>query len=538
MCGFVTLPSMKARIAFTGFFMTILALSGFGDDLEVRFKRVKGVSDAICFVTNAVLIERGSKKTPNPLAMWAAIQEEEKANAKKGFFVRVDFVLKPEEGSDIRCRAELPPPKLWDGRMWGQGNSGHGGALPSLTAYTAAGTAGVATDLGTWKITDCGKTNSKIWPESVRRDFEWRATHLMTVYGRKIVKAFYGRPCDKAYFCGGSTGGRQAMSEAIRFPEDYDGIISILPDNNAAVNEMAVWHLWRQTHGDDGKLLFTTNEMRVVADAAVDYRRSKEPEPFAGHTISDGRLSETDIDGFLALAAERCPSIKDGDKLARLRRLYIPLVHDGRCCFNGFAPGSYLGKNMTWMGIVNLRSYLMSKGIGYRDWKKIGWNVIDGYLKEYGPRFNACSPDLSAFRRRGGKIIMTAGWEDQTIPPNPIIDYYERVCEKDGGIEKTLGYFRLFCIPGCAHGGGKGRVMTASPGGAQVRRMLTDWCERGVAPERLVCNWNSRRMTLPVAAYPGLFVHDANGGWVRKETPRGAARIDGRCLETKTDGLD
>ena len=324
------------------------------------------------------------------------------------------------------------------------------------------------------------------------------------------------------------------MSEAIRFPEDYDGIISILPANNSAVNEIAVWHLWRQTHDESGKLLFSTNEMRVVADAAVDYRKPKEPAPFAGYALADGRLPEADIDGFLALAAERCQSLKMGDKLARLKRLYQPLVHDGKCYFNGFAPGSYLGKNMSWMGLVSFRSYLLANGIGYSNWKNIGWKEIDGFLNEYAPKFNACSADLSAFRKRGGKIIMTAGWEDQTISPAPIIDYYERVCEQDGGIEKTLGYFRLFCIPGCAHGGGKGRLMTGSPGGPNTRKLLADWCEKGTAPDRLAARWMSRGMDFPVAAYPGLFVKEG-GKWKRVETPRGVAKIDACCRETSLE---
>lgn len=502
-----------------------------------RFGKVKAVSDGICFVTNVVVLKRGAGKVVDPLAMWAAIQEDEAAAHKKGMFVRVDFVLKPEAGSDIRCRAELPPPEVWDGRMWGQGNSGHAGVLPSLATYTAAGTAGVTTDLGTWMITDYGKTNSKVWPENVRRDFEWRATHLMTVYGKRIIKAFYGRSCKKAYFCGGSTGGRQAMSEAVRFPEDYDGIIASLPDNNAAVNEIAVWHLWRQTHDAAGKSLFTTNEMQVVANAAVDFRKPKEPAPFAGYTIADARLSEAEIDAFLALAAERCPSLKNGDKLVRLKKLYLPLVHDGKCYFNGFAPGSYLGKNMSWMGIVNLRSYLRKNGIGYPHWKNIGWKEIDGYLKEYAPQFNSCSDDLSAFKARGGKIIMTAGWEDQTIAPNPIIDYYERVCEKDGGMEKTLGYFRLFCVPGCAHGGGKGRLMTGSPGGPNVRRQLSDWHEKGVPPDRIMARWLSKGIDFPIAVYPGLFVKDG-GKWKRKETSRGVAKIDACCRVTSVAGYD
>ena len=190
---------------------------------------------------------------------------------------------------------------------------------------------------------------------------------------------------------------------------------------------------------------------------------------------------------------------------------------------------------MSWMGIINLRSYLLSKGIGYPKWKNIGWKEIHGFLKEYAPTFNACSADLTAFRARGGKLIMTTGWEDQTIAPGPIVDYYENVCEKDGGIEKTIAYFRLFCVPGCAHGGGKGRLLTGSPGGPNTRRLLADWCEKGTAPDRLAARWHSRGIDFPVAAYPGLFVKEG-GKWKRVETPRGVAKIDACCRVTSRAG--
>ena len=500
--------------------------------LEDGIARVKAVSDGVCAVTSAKLVAKDGAPVKDPLAEWAAMQADD-ARAQ-GAFLRVDFSLAPEAGSDIRCRAELPMPEKWDGRLWGQGNSGYAGALPRTTSYVAEGSAAVTTDLGTRGITDCGRSNSKTWPANVRRDFNWRATHLMTVYGRKIVEAFYGRPCNRAYFFGGSTGGRQAMSEALRFPDDYDGIIAGLPDNNAAVSEIAVWHLWRQTHGADGGALFTTNDMRVVADAAIEYRAGTDPAPYSGNFLADARFSEADIDGFLVLAARRAPQLASGDRLRRLKALYMPLVHDGVCYFNGFAPGSYLGRNMGWMGIVNLRSYLMEsgmKGVVAR-WKDAGWKEIDGYLHEYAPEFNACSPDLSAFAKRGGKLVMVAGWEDQTIPPAPIVDYYERVCRKDGGLERTKEYFRLFCVPGCAHGGGAGRAMTGVPGGATLRRQLVAWREKGVAPKSIPAT-GPDRSPMPVAAYPGLFVKDASGKWIERTTPRSAPKICERCLETR-----
>ena len=299
------------------------------------------------------------------------------------------------------------------------------------------------------------------------------------------------------------------------------------------MNEIATWHLRRQTHDADGNLLFTTNEMRVVADAAVEYRAATDPAPYAGKILADARFDEAEIDGFIALAAKKCPSLAQGDKIPRLKALYLPLMHNGKCYFNGFAPGTYLGKNMEWYGLVSLRHYMVEKDIPSAKWKDVGWPEIGLYLKELAPEFNSCSPDLDAFKARGGKIIMSTGWEDQTVPPAPIIDYYERVCERDGGIEKTKEYFRLFCIPGCAHGGGKGRAMTGTPSGSQARKLLMAWHEKGVAPDTLQSGWKSKKLDMPIAAYPGLYVKDASGKWQVKQTKRGVPRIDEVCLETK-----
>ena len=512
----------------------VLAAQPSGVDISNRLERVKKVADGVCTVTSAQLLAKADPDGKDPLAMWRA--EATEAIVATGAFVRIDFTLVPEKGSDIRCRADLPLPERWDGRLWGQGNSGRAGSLPSLKSYTAVDTAAVTTDLGT---TAAGKKTfldkSIPWPAGVLRDFHWRATHLMTVYGKLIVKAFYGRACDHAYFNGGSTGGRQGMSEAIRFPEDYDGILSLLPDNNAAVSEIAIWHLGRQTHDAEGKPLFTKDEMKIVADAAVEYRAKTDPAPYAGFVVADGRFTEADIDGFLALAAEKCPSLATGDKLARLKALYMPLMHNGKCYFNGFAPGTNHGVNMGWKSLLSMPHYLAGKGFPQSRWNDVNWEKVEVlYLKEFSPEFNASSADLSAFRKRGGKIIMTTGWEDQTIPPAPIVDYYERVCEKEGGIENTSKYFRLFCLPGCAHGGGKGRGVTACPCGVKGRNYLIDWCEHGKAPEVFGMWWESKKLSVPVPPYPGLAVLGADGKWQVRATKRGGvARIDESCTTTK-----
>ncbi len=499
--------------------------------LDRAFERIRSVADATCKVTDVSLRLKSDPKGKDPLEMWRAEAKEDVAVT--GAFVRVDFTLAPEKGSDIKCRAVLTMPERWDGRLWGQGNSGRAGSLPDLDAYVAMDTAAVTTDLGTRAAGPKFLDKSVPWPAGVLRDFHWRATHLMTVYGKRIAKAFYGRPCEHAYFNGGSTGGRQGMSEVLRFPEDYDGVISVLPDNNAAVSDIALWHLWRQTHGPDGKALFTKEELKSVSDAAIEFMANTDPKPYAGHIIADGRFSESEIDGFLAFAAKKIPSIAEADKVARLKAVYMPLVHDGKCYFTGFAPGTNSGVNFHWGSLLSLPHFLAGKGFPQSRWNEVGFDQIDMYLRELSPEFNACSPDISAFTKRGGKIIMTAGWEDQTIPPGPIVDYYERVCEANGGIGEVSKSMRLFCIPGCAHGGGRGRVMTGSPSGMQMKKLLVDWCENGRAPAQIHVKWRDGSVDMPVAPYPGLYRQDADGAWRIEKRPRGVARIDAKCLETK-----
>ncbi len=442
--------------------------------------------------------------------------------------VRVDFTLRAEAGSDIRCRAELPPAEKWNGRLWGKGNSGVGGKLPRLNVASMTGAslpAEVTTDLGTRAVVEGRAATTSIWPVAVQRDYAWRATHLMTVYGKRLVEAFYGRPAKKAYFMGGSCGGRQAFHEAMRFPEDYDGIVASLPANNVMPNRIGKWHLWRTTHDGEGRVLFTKDEMRVVADAAVEFRAATDPKPYAGHYLADGRATEEEIDGMLALAARKCPSLGQGDKMARLKAIHSPVVVDGACLSLGFAPGTYLGDKIHVSNDALLRTWLGTKDVALTNWNNVTWSLLREYAREAGPEQNANPADLSAFFARGGKFIVTTGWEDQTIPPGPIVDHYERICAREGGLEKAMEHCRLFCMPGVAHGGGKGRATQGAAGSPSLAKAIVEWVENGTAPDRIIVRDGVRKMNFPVATYPGLFVQDENGAWARVERPRSKPQL-------------
>ena len=511
----------KTRIVVSLVEVLLCAVIAKGDTMSERCARIRAVADAVCTITNVAYCDgRTTDSGPNPLAQWAAADVPEiKGTSGR---IRIDFVLKPEAGSDIRCKAEFAMPEKWDGRMWGHGNSGYAGAMLRISQFANWGSAAVTTDLGTWAYTDNGTTNRKVWPDCVRRDYDWRATHLMTVYGKRLVEAFYGRPPRMCYFVGGSCGGRQAFSEAIRFPADYDGIIANLPGNNSICKDVDIVALWKQAHDAAGNPLFTTNDMRIVSDAAVRYMADRDERPYAGKILSNPFLSERDIDGFLRVAARMEPRLGEPDLQRRLRNIYLGCTHKGKRVTHGETPGAYLGKQMNWKGLIYFPQFLIRKGLGMKD---VTWEDVEEFVRDYAAGYNACSDDLDAFRDRGGKLMVTVGLEDQTVSPAPQIAHFERVVRRHGGdLERVQSFYRLFAIPGCAHGGGKGRAMTCPPCGPDQWKQIVDWRERGCAPERFITYWKPEKFKMPVAVYPKRLVMDGDGKWVEREFDRTAIR--------------
>ena len=133
----------------------------------------------------------------------------------------VKLLLNPAKGSNIHVEVWLPDAEKWNARFLGLGNGGAAGRInsSSLAGPSSAGYAVATTDMGTAPNSDSGIGNEEVW-----KDFGYRATHLMTVVGKQIVKAHYDKDPELSFFSGGSTGGQQALQEAQRYPEDYEGI--------------------------------------------------------------------------------------------------------------------------------------------------------------------------------------------------------------------------------------------------------------------------------------------------------------------------
>lgn len=403
----------------------------------------------------------------------------------------VRLTLNPEPGSNIGVALWLPDPARWNGRLLGLGNGGAAGGINerSLAGRAAGGYAVVTTDMGTAPNAASGNGNPAVW-----RDFGHRATHLMTVAAKQIVRAAYGRDAERSYFVGGSTGGQQALQEAQRHPEDYDGIVANVPAHCRA--PLHAYFLWNQQILT--RTPFTEAQQKAVIAAANQHFADRDPPATAGRIVSDPRCTPADISAVIARARSADPSISDAQAEA-LRQLFDGPRHaaTGERIFGGVPLGS------SWN---NARGhlYLFHWVFGaQQDLLKLDWNAdIDRYLAALGPDLNAEDDDLGRFRARGGRLLMVSGSADPIVPYHATLDYYERLVERTGSLAATQEFCRFYLIPGMGHGS-EGPGVNTMP---DLLALVVDWREKGVAPQAL----RARRMVdgktaldLQVQPYPG-----------------------------------
>lgn len=358
----------------------------------------------------------------------------------------IKLTLNPAKGSNILVEVWLPDAEKWNARFLGLGNGGAAGKINpgALASMSAAGYAVATTDMGTAPNPDSGIGNPEVW-----KDFGYRATHLMTVVGKQLVSAHYGRGPEFSYFSGGSTGGQQALQEAQRYPEDYDGIAGAVAAH--CRTPLHAYFLWNDqilkqcpiTPAQDANLIAAANEFMAP--------REKVPLA-AGKFVSDPRCTQEDIQAVITLARKKDLTLTDVHAAA-LTKLFDGPRHavTGERIFNGIPLGSSI---LAAHGHLYLFHWVFGKDKKTED---INFGAdIDTYTAKLASYLNAVNPDLSAFAARGGKLIMTLGTADSVVPYHASIDYYERVIERAGSLEKAQSFFHFYVVPGLAHGGGPG----------------------------------------------------------------------------------
>ena len=454
-------------------------------------------------------------------------------------FCRVQGVIAPTKDSHIEFEVWLPATS-WNRRYQGVGNGAfagaieYGGDLGGLASALRSGYAAASTDTG-----HRGDGIDARWalghPEKVI-DYGYRAVHETAEKAKIIIRAFYGEPATHAYFSSCSNGGRQALMEAQRYPADYDGIIAGAPAANFT----------RILTGFTWDLLATTIDpaSRIAPEklAAIEAAALKACDARDG--AKDGIIDEPNTCLFhpsvLLCNGPESDSCLTAPQIAALEKIYSgPRTMNGEQLYPGLPPGGESG----WAGWAssatldqNAQYLLATHGLANIIFQNAAFDYksfnIDRDAKTAddlaGRTLNAIDPDLSAFQKHGGKLILYHGWSDPALPPTATIDYYRGATAKLGtkGAEETI---RLYMVPGMEHcGDGPGADnFGATPGMAPAepdpsRNMtaaLERWVERGIAPSAIVATkYNTPdnpssgvKFTRPLCPYPQVARYNGAG---------------------------
>ena len=477
-------------------------------------------------ITLAQPVAAGAFVPPSGFGMPAASAKDLPA------FCRVTATIKPAKDSDIKVEIWLPLTG-WNGKYRGQGNGGFAGSIdyPGLITALSAGYASSSTDTG-----HSGSPVNASWalghPDKIV-DFGWRAIHEMTLRAKSIIQAFYGDSPKKSYFSACSNGGRQGLMEAQRFPEDYDGIIAGAPANYwTKVFATFIWDIQAMQAEPGGYI--GANKIPAIAravTAACD----------ANDGVKDGVLNDPRECHFdpkvLLCQQDDSDSCLTAPQVAALKKIYDgPVDAKGKQMFPGFLPGGEDGEGgwATWIGRApgkDLQTIFASgfytHMISTKDPIDLKTINVETAVKladdQQGQTFNAIDPDLKAFARRGGKLIIYHGWSDAALPPVGSINYYNSV-EEALGPGKPSYFMRLFMVPGMQHCGGGpgansfGEFAAAGDADHDLSLALERWVEKGIPPDKLIATKfaddkpeKGAAMTRPLCPYPEAATYTGTG---------------------------
>lgn len=430
-------------------------------------------------------------------------------------------VTHPPANDRVKVFIALPV-KGWNGRFRGNGGGGFVGGNPaSLRGPVLDGFAAGATDTGheggsgSFALNANGRLN---WQEI--RDNAYLGIHDMTVVGKALVQAFYGQAPRYSYFVGNSTGGRQGLMAAQRYPEDYDGILSGCP----AIN----WHrflpaaLWPQVVMLEAKQFVPKAKLDAATAAAVaacdgadgvidgviddPTRCTYDPKALVGALVDGSPFSEAD--------AEIVRQIWAGPRGHGGRFMWYGLTRDTDLNTYAGTTGSPLtgkpfGIPLDWFRYFLVQNPRWDWATMTRAEFELLWNQS---VEQFGAVIGTDDPDLNRFRDHGGKVIVMHGLADQQIPAYGTIDYYERVQRQMGGPQRTAEFARLFLMPGLNHGF-RGAAPTPSP--AALLNALVRWVEEGKAPDRLHAELRDKDgkviRTRPLFPYPQVASYQGSG---------------------------
>ena len=437
----------------------------------VKCEDIKSIDIAYTTIATAETVAAGAFKSPAP-----AFPGFTADYSKLPAFCRVSGSIKPTSDSDIRFDLWLPI-EGWNGRFMQTGNGVAAGSIVygSLADPLAHGYAVANTDTG-----HQGMGGDFSWatghPERFT-DYAYRAEHELTVTGKAITAAFYGKSPEKSYWNGCSTGGRQGLSEAQRYPEDYDAIIAGAAASNWS--PLMALSILIQNNMGPGKL--GVDKLGVLRDAAL--AACDATDGVLDRVISNPAVCPFDP-GVTQCQAGQTEQCLSADEVTAARRIYAGVVDSqGRVRIPGTGPGSELlwGAYASPQFIIGT-SYFRYVVAQDATWDPATFDVDKDLARAEqvngGPP-DAMDPDISAFIERGGKLITYHGTIDGLIPYSNSVNYFESVLATLGK-DAVNDSARLYVVPGMSHcSGGDGAYAI------NWLAAMENWVEQGKAPTAL-----------------------------------------------------
>jgi feruloyl esterase len=431
------------------------------------------------------------------------------AYAQLPAFCRVAATLTPSPDSQITMEIWLPA-ENWNGKFLAVGNGGWAGtiSLDAIAAGLRRGYAAASNDTG-----HSGAGAEFALSQDKLIDFAYRAMHEMTVQSKTIIGAFYNRPPRLSYYQGCSTGGRQGMMEAQRYPNDFDAIVAGAPVYNMV--HLNVSQTALQVHMlKNPERIVPPNKVTLIADAATAACDAN--DGVKDNIINDPRACKFDPGTLACKASDGADCLTTGE-VESARQLYLPVkTKTGQVVYPGRSPGVESG----WAARIPVAGKPVSplwgdmpRFVGHRDanWDAMSFDLEkDLALTLKNASFiEASDPNLSKFKARGGKLLLWHGWADPGPSPENTINYYSQAAKASGGSQDD--WMRLFLLPGVAHcGGGVG------PDQADFLGAMERWREEGVAPEQITASRNAGRsgltpMTRPLCPFPQIAKYKGTG---------------------------
>ena len=462
-------------------------------------------------VLSAIEVAAGPPPSNTPLPTFPPM----KAALQLPAYCKVKAVISPSIGVEIWL-----PLSDWNGRFQAVGTHRFAGALDygDMSYQLSRGYAVASSDAG-----HSGQA-ALPWMQNTQQivDYGYRGVHEMTLLSKEVVKSFYGQTKFYSYFNGCSTGGKEALMEAQRYPHDFDGISAGDPNQDQIGNRAQyIWNAQVTFQNESTKI--QSHHLKLIHQKVLE--QCDALDGVKDGSIEDPRQCHFEPSNIVCAPGQSAETCLSKEQVGALKKLYEGPKNPrtGERIYAGWSPGSELG----WGGVIAGPNVFPTADLFFKNmvFKDTSWNYkkfdfdssIQFAVSQFGAIVNANDPDLSQFEKNGGKLLHYHGWKDTNHAPMQSVDYYENVLKKlqsngsrEQAIQRAHQFYRLFMSPGSTGCDSTGNLPTEF----DPMDALTVWVEKNQAPERIQVvhktNGNVNR-SRPLCPYPQVAKYTGGG---------------------------